>query len=856
MDIIDNKAVLVTTRKPEKITEVIEQSKVIEQVQTPNGVGYRVAVKWTLRNAKLLQMLGFKKVPSPIEGQYNWPGMYKPFDHQKKTASFLTLHQRAYCFNEQGCVDSETEYLSPTGWVKISEYTGGRVAQYHPDTRSIEFVEPEAYVKKECESMIHFKTKYGIDQMLSPEHRMLVHDDASKEGKWVVMSAEEMKLRHDFRLVGVKLERDRERVSFSHAATPVIYKREWGHGLRLSEADLRVQVAVIADGHYPNSTTYCTVRLKKERKISRLRKLLNSAAISYKEKVPEYAYAKGFHVFTFYAPLRTKEFDSHFYKCNQQQIDAIYDEVLNWDGCLRKGGRLGEFTSTSKASADFVQAVFNSKGHIARITECRNESKYKQGVCYTVVIREQGNGLLSYKSTAESATWVQSTDGFKYCFTVPTSFLLFRRNGCVFASGNTGKTMSVAWALDYLMTKKVIKRALIICPLSIMDTAWRADLFKSVMHRRVDIAYGSAEKRIQIVNSDAEIVVINYDGCKTIRKALAAAEFDVVVCDEGTALKNPSTDRWKDINTLITPKTWLWLLTGTPAAQSPVDAYGLAKIMNPRSVPSHAGAFKDQVMYKVSTFRWIPKPDAQQKIHQLLQPAIRFTKEQCLDLPERLYEDREVPLTPQQKKYYDILKRDALIQAAGEEITAVNAAVAINKLLQLSSGAMYSDTKEVVEFDCSHKMNEMLSVINESSHKTLVFANFTHSIAKIQEFLDKHKISNDTIHGGVPVARRTEIINKFQMTPEPRVLVIQPQAAAHGITLHAANTVIWFGPVTSVEVYLQANDRVHRAGQKNACTVVHLISSEVEKRLYRALGERKLAQSNLLSMYKNLLGVA
>ena len=204
--------------------------------------------------------------------------------------------------------------------------------------------------------------------------------------------------------------------------------------------------------------------------------------------------------------------------------------------------------------------------------------------------------------------------------------------------------------------------------------------------------------------------------------------------------------------------------------------------------------------------------------------------------------------TRQRKATYDLLNcgpRSRFV-VAGKE----------GPLIVHNCGSVYSDTKEVVEFDCSHKLNEMLDIINGSSHKTLVFANFTHSIAKIQEFLDKHHITNDTIHGGVSAGKRTEIINKFQRSPEPQVLVIQPQAAAHGITLHAANTVVWFGPVTSVEVYLQANDRVHRAGQKNACTVVHLISSEVEKRLYRALTERKLAQSTLLAMYKNLLGVS
>jgi SNF2 family DNA or RNA helicase len=195
-----------------------------------------------------------------------------------------------------------------------------------------------------------------------------------------------------------------------------------------------------------------------------------------------------------------------------------------------------------------------------------------------------------------------------------------------------------------------------------------------------------------------------------------------------------------------------------------------------------------------------------------------------------------------------------LIQAAGEEVSAVNAAVQLGKLLQISSGAVYADTGETVQFDASNKLNEMLNVVQQASHKTLIFCAFRHSIDIVGEFLKKHGVSSDAIHGGVSPKRRTEIFKKFQESTEPHVLIIQPQAAAHGVTLTAANTVIWFSPTTSAETYLQANARVHRAGQRNPCLVVHLCSSGVEKQLYKALEDRTLAQNNLLSMYKNFLG--
>ena len=435
---------------------------------------------------------------------------------------------------------------------------------------------------------------------------------------------------------------------------------------------------------------------------------------------------------------------------------------------------------------------------------------------------------------------------------ITAGFLTLHQRAFCLNDMGTGKTMSVIWAADFLMKKQIIKRVLIVCPLSIMDSAWRTDLFKTAMHRRVDIAHGTKDKRVKVIQSDAEFVIINYDGVESVRNEIAAGGFDLIVCDEASALKTATTRRWKALNSLIKQDTWLWLLTGTPAAQSPMDAYGLAKIMNPKSVPHVMGLFRDKVMLKVSTFSYIPKPEAQSIVYEVLQPAIRFTKEECLDLPDMTYTERDIPLTAQQKKYYDLLKKEALFQAAGEDVSAINAAIQMNKLLQISSGAAYSDTGEVIEFDCTNRLRETAEVIRQSSHKTLIFANFKHAITTLKSYLDSEGISSEVIHGGISATKRTAIFHDFQQTDKVQVLIIQPQAASHGVTLHAANTIVWWGPITSAETYLQANARVHRAGQKNPCTVVHMVGSTVERKLYKALGNRTMSQALLLQMYKEL----
>jgi hypothetical protein len=231
------------------------------------------------------------------------------------------------------------------------------------------------------------------------------------------------------------------------------------------------------------------------------------------------------------------------------------------------------------------------------------------------------------------------------------SFLTMHKKAFCFNEQGTGKTGSVIWAADYLIKQGIIKRVLVICPLSIMESAWRADLFKFAMHRKVDVAYGNRQKRKEIINSDAEFVIINFDGLEIVADDVSKAGFDLIVVDEANAYKNPQTRRWKVLNSVMKHSTWLWMLTGTPASQSPVDAYGLAKLVAPERVPKFGGAFRDLVMHKVSQFRWVVKPNAEKTVHEALQPAIRFTKEQCLDLPEMTYVTRDVPLSAQQQKY-------------------------------------------------------------------------------------------------------------------------------------------------------------------------------------------------------------
>jgi SNF2 family DNA or RNA helicase len=429
------------------------------------------------------------------------------------------------------------------------------------------------------------------------------------------------------------------------------------------------------------------------------------------------------------------------------------------------------------------------------------------------------------------------------------AFLTMHRKAFVFSEPGTGKTLSALWAADYLMQRGEVRRCLILCPLSIMHSAWLGDLNNSIIHRSAVVAHhAQASRRIEMVQQDYEFVIANYDGLNLISSEIVNdGRFDLVIVDEANAYKTISTKRWKALKAILGPETHLWMMTGTPAAQSPADAYGLAKLVNPQGVPQFFTAWRDSVMNKITQFKWSPKANAHEQVHEALQPAIRYTKEQCLDLPPVITMTREVPLTPQQAKYYNLLKDQMLVQAAGETITAVNAAAGVSKLLQISCGAAYTDDKEVVEFDSAPRLHVLEEILEETSRKVLIFALFRSTIDTVQQYLLKKNIGVECIHGGITAGKRADTIRRFQNEPDTRVLVMQPQASAHGITLTAADTVIFYGPLMSVEQYVQCIARSDRKGQdSDKVTVIHIQGSPIEKKMFKAL-ESKVSDHSLLT---------
>ena len=236
----------------------------------------------------------------------------------------------------------------------------------------------------------------------------------------------------------------------------------------------------------------------------------------------------------------------------------------------------------------------------------------------------------------------------------------------------------------------------------------------------------------------------------------------------------------------------------------------------------------------------------------MLSPGIRYTLEECIDMPPMVLEEREIPLSNKQKDAYRSMYKKLVYEYENGEISAKNAAVKVQKLLQISSGVLYdSETGETVHLPCQKREEELITILGEQSPQKLIIAtHYSATIDKLLAFFKKKKIQALALRGGMSPKGRALAIDAFQDGTLP-VLIIQPQAAAHGLTLTVANTVVWYGPTMSNETYTQLNARVRRPGQSRTQIVVRISSSYVERRFFKALdGKEKLSQV-LLSLYKD-----
>lgn len=385
--------------------------------------------------------------------QFRELGVMNLTDEQMRILEIMDTGNIAVLTGPGGCVDCDTEFFTGYGWKRIADYTrGDKVLQYN-ENGTAKLVDPVQYVKKPCNNLWHFETKYGCNQTLCDEHRIVYW---SQKGKQHECNIKDIIKKQS--VPNINGWEGRFKTTFNYG----------GKGISLTDAEIKVMCAVICDGNFPQKRTnnYCRFHIKKDRKKERLRKIFTEANIKWTEAISA---AEGYTDFYIYAPRQEKEFTEYWYNCNNRQLQVICDNILFWDGNINKtktGKERKRFSTNVKTTAEFIQFAYTACGYRATINiRDRSGQKYltcgkwytRKSVEYTVNITDRTFiGLCSDCRDGHKKTQivqVPTADGFKYCFTVPSGMLVLRRESCIFITGNCGKSASTKALIRMLEEK-------------------------------------------------------------------------------------------------------------------------------------------------------------------------------------------------------------------------------------------------------------------------------------------------------------------------------------------------------------------------------------------------------------------
>lgn len=433
-------------------------------------------------------------------------------------------------------------------------------------------------------------------------------------------------------------------------------------------------------------------------------------------------------------------------------------------------------------------------------------------------------------------------------------FLTLNNRAFVLNDLGTGKTLAALWAYDYLRSIGQAKKMLVVSPLSTLERVWADEIFRHFPHLTFAVLHGTKKKRVNLLKQAVDVYIINHDGVKVLDDQLAKrADIDTILIDEiSQCARNAGTGRWKSLKKVTKDRPRLWGLTGTPIPNEPTDAWAQCRLVVPNNVPPYYTRFRDQVMRQCGPYKWLPRDNALDVVHQAMQPSIRFNREDCIDLPPVMYQTREVPLSKDQQKLYNDMLKKLSAEHEGEQILAVNEAVKLQKLVQIACGTAYSLDREVVEVEPTERLTELRDLISASSSKTIVFVPFTATAEMVAAHLEANGITTGLVYGAISKTQRDTVFQAFQKTKDPQVIVAQPAAMSHGLTLTAASTIVWFAPVTSAETYEQANARITRPGQQHSQLIVNIQGTAAEDRIYKRLKDKATTQGVLLDLIRGV----
>ena len=413
----------------------------------------------------------------------------------------------------------------------------------------------------------------------------------------------------------------------------------------------------------------------------------------------------------------------------------------------------------------------------------------------------------------------------------------------------TGKTRTALWSWDFLYSTGMCGKLLVVAPLSTLTFTWKAEVFRTFGDKyKAVVLHGTKKQRLDALASDADIYIINHDGLRVVGAEIQGrSDIDTLCLDELAVYRNNS-GRSKHMRRFAQKYGIVWGMSGSPIPQEPTDVWGQAKIVRPNSVSKYRKHTRDLLMVQISQYLWKPRSDAVENAFAILQPNVRYALSDVTELPETIYRTIDVDLSAQQKKVHKKVLNDLVALVANKKINAANAGVALNKLLQIAMGWVYTQNPAFVRLDAAPRIAALVNEIESAAHKVIVFLPWRHAIEGVSGIFNRLDVGFDhcVVHGDTP--DRETIFNAFQNTDQYRVLLAHPKTVQHGLTLTAADTVIWAAPTMSYDTYDQANARIIRAGQKHKQQILHMQATKEEKRCYQILGAKERLQDKLLEL--------
>lgn len=424
----------------------------------------------------------------------------------------------------------------------------------------------------------------------------------------------------------------------------------------------------------------------------------------------------------------------------------------------------------------------------------------------------------------------------------------------VFAETGTGKTI-IGIELMQRLRAQYSWRTLIVCPLSCIELVWRPEIAKFAPHLKTVNLW---KHRKDKVLPDGDVYVINYESVALLDPKLLAS-FRIVILDESTKIKNPRAQVTRFL--LGMRKQWRhrFVFSGLPAPNGVIEYWSQMAFINPAILGDNFWRFRAINFFNLRNmpYLWRPTQEFKDRLpHLLARQAYVIKKVDCLDLPEKTYQVRGCQLSPSQRKAYDQMVKLNITTIKNSPVLAANELAKMMKLRQITSGFAVDAHGEVQELVDDSKLKLLDEVLDELGDKqVIIWVQFHKEIERIRALLEKHSdigANNAVLAGTETQADKEQAVADFK-AGRVQYLIAHPRTAGHGLTLVNCSYAIYYSMSYSLEEYVQSQDRIHRIGQTESVTYIHLAAEKtIDEVIYRALQKKESIAAAVLSMVRDL----